>query len=79
MVQVINKLVKKDHSRKTNILLGDFRIDLAFSIIATSSTRVDVTDSFTNLHETLSGRKVKNWNILQFYQSCITYYVVIVH
>jgi hypothetical protein len=33
---------------------------LAFSIIASSSTGVDVTDSFTELYETLSGRKARN-------------------
>jgi aminoglycoside 3'-phosphotransferase-2 len=52
-----NKLVVIDWA---DIRLGDFRHDLAFSIVATSSVGVEVTDSFTELYETLSGRKVKN-------------------
>ncbi|MHA1946237.1 MAG: phosphotransferase family protein [Candidatus Hodarchaeales archaeon] len=43
-----------------DIRLGDFRHDLAFSIVATSSAAGDVTDSFTKLYESLSGIKVRN-------------------
>jgi aminoglycoside 3'-phosphotransferase-2 len=43
-----------------DIRLGDFRHDLAFSIVATSSVGIEVSDIFANLYETFSGRKVRN-------------------
>lgn len=43
-----------------NILLGDFRHDLGFSIVTTSSAGEDVTNTFTDLYEKISGIKVKN-------------------
>lgn len=42
-----------------NIRLGDFRHDLGFSIVATSSAGEDVTKSFTDLYHAISGIKVK--------------------
>lgn len=43
-----------------DIRLGDFRHDLGFAIVATSSAGIDVDDTFIRLYETLSGIKVKN-------------------
>ena len=41
-----------------DIKLGDFRHDLGFAIVATSSGGEDVTTSFTDIYERLSGTKV---------------------
>jgi aminoglycoside 3'-phosphotransferase-2 len=43
-----------------DIRVGDFRHDLAFSIVATSSLGVEVIDSFTEFYGSISGRKVRN-------------------
>ena len=52
-----NKLVVIDWA---DIRLGDFRHDLAFSIVATSSAAGDITASFIQYYESVSGRKVRN-------------------
>jgi aminoglycoside phosphotransferase (APT) family kinase protein len=59
-----NVLITPENSLKvidwSNIRIGDFRHDLGFSIVATSSAGIDVKKAFTDLYETHSGRKVKN-------------------
>ncbi|WP_455464816.1 phosphotransferase family protein [Candidatus Hodarchaeum mangrovi] len=43
-----------------DIKLGDFRHDLAFAIVTTSSTGKDVTKQFVNQYQSLTGKKVEN-------------------
>ncbi len=43
-----------------NMRLGDFRHDLGFSIVSTSSAGEDFTKPFTDLYQTIAGVKVKN-------------------
>jgi aminoglycoside phosphotransferase (APT) family kinase protein len=43
-----------------DIKVGDYRYDLGFSIVTTSSAGSDVTETFTKLYESLSGKQVKN-------------------
>ena len=43
-----------------DIKIGDFRRDLGFAIVTTSSAGEDVSESFTNLYQTLSGYNVEN-------------------
>ena len=43
-----------------DIKIGDFRHDLAFAIVATSSAGLDVSDTFTNLYRTSSNNKVNH-------------------
>ena len=64
-----------------DIKLGDFRHDLAFAIVATSSTGKDVTKQFITQYQALTGKKVKKieyflvlsnlYNILRGYSALL--------
>lgn len=64
----------------TNVYLGDFRVDLAFSITAFNSIMGDLTDYFVKIYEGMSKRSVEQieyfmvlsnfFNILRIY-SCV--------
>ena len=43
-----------------NIIAGDYRHDLGFAIVATSSGGENVLEHFKNLYQKISGREVKN-------------------
>ncbi|OLS27099.1 MAG: Stress response kinase A [Candidatus Heimdallarchaeota archaeon LC_3] len=43
-----------------NLMVGDYRHDLGFAIVATSSAGEDVLEHFKNLYQKISGREVKN-------------------
>lgn len=66
-----------------NVYLGDFRIDLAFSITAFNSAMGDMTNMFVKIYESISGKSVKQieffmvlsnlFNVLRFYSCAVNH------